>query len=608
MPPPLLSLTDITVTFGGEPLLDRVALDIRSRDRLCLVGRNGSGKSTLLKLCAGLVDPEDGDRRWAPGTRVGVLFQDVETAGARTIGEYVESGLADDQAHETYRAGAVLDPLGLAPNREIHGLSGGELRRAALARALVGQPELLFLDEPTNHLDLAAITWLENFLAGYTGAVMLISHDRALLTRVATRCAWLDRGQLRVLEDGFRSYEDWAAQILHEEQEEARRRDVRIAQETEWLRRGVTARRRRNMGRLRDLFALRAERAAARQAVGQAKLSIAKAEDSGKMVFEAESIKKYFDNRPIVTNFSIRILRGDCVAIIGPNGAGKTTLLKMLIGSEDVDSGVIRRGSGLEIAYFDQTRAQLDPNDTPWGVLCPQGGDQVSVGGRQRHVVSYMKDFLFDEAQARTPIRALSGGERNRLLLAQLFAKPANVLVLDEPTNDLDLETLDLLQEVLSAFEGTVLLVSHDRDFVDRIATSTIVMAGNGEALEYVGGFSDARDQSAFDGMEAESARKPKPKKNAEQTGAERRPKLSRRNLGYKDQRELDGLPDKISVLTNSVEQHAAALSDPELYAGDPDRFARITEDLEKARVALAQAEERWLELEEKREQLMAGD
>lgn len=599
MAPPLLTLDRITVTFGGLPLLDGASLDVRPRDRLCLIGRNGSGKSTLLKLCAGLIEPDGGICHRTPGLRTGVLFQDVDIRGATHLGGYVATGLSAEQSGDTYRVDAVLDPLGLRADQGVAGLSGGELRRAALARALVGDPDFLLLDEPTNHLDLAAITWLEDFLDAFAGAVMLISHDRALLRRVADRCAWLDRGRLRVLDGGFEGFEDWSAQVLHQEAEAARRRDVRIARETEWLHRGVTARRRRNMGRLRDLMALRAERAAARKTVGEAALSIAEADDGGKMVFEADRVTKAFGKRTIIRDFSIRILRGDRVAIIGPNGAGKTTLLKLLIGREAPDSGTVRQGTGLAIAYFDQARAQLDPEDTPWGVLCPQGGDQVSVDGRQRHVISYLKDFLFDESQARTPIKALSGGERNRLLLAQLFAKPANVLVLDEPTNDLDLETLDLLQEALATFAGTVLLVSHDRDFIDRLATATIVLDGHGNAIDYVGGYADALAQGAFD----QTALRPDPKPVSRARRADK-PKPSRRRLSYIEQRELDGLPERIDRLTERVEHLAAALADPDLYGDEPDRFKQITAELEQARQALAAAEERWLALAEKSERL----
>ncbi len=583
----LAALRGVSVTFGGAPLFTEADLTIQRRDRLCLVGRNGSGKSTVLKLLAGEMEPDSGARWVASGARVARLAQDVDLGGGGTVGDFVGGD---------HLGRAALDKLGLDAARPVADLSGGEARRAALARALAGAPELLLLDEPTNHLDIAGIEWLERWLADFPGALVLVSHDRALLAKASRRTAWLDSGTLRVRDVGFAGFEAWRDEVLTEERAADRRGVQHLKAEARWLHRGVTARRRRNKGRLRALYALRAERAEAQKDRGRAKLALASVPKGGKVAIEADGLCKAFGGRAIIRDFSLRVLRGDRVAVIGPNGAGKTTLLRLLIGELAPDAGTATRAETLEIVYFDQRREALDPDRTLWETLCPQGGDSLMVRGRQRHVVGYLRDFLFDEAQARTPVRALSGGEGSRLLLARLFARPADLLVLDEPTNDLDAETLDLLLEVLSEFDGTVLMVSHDRDFIDRLATSTVALEGDGRATEYVGGYTDYLRQ-----------REPPPARSAPaKKSAPARPRGPRRALGYKQQRELDALPGEMDRLGAEIETLEATLADASLYERDPDAFNAATTSLAAARDLLGVAETRWVELEEKREALEA--
>lgn len=592
--PPVLSLKDVSLRFGAEPVLSAVSLAISKGDRMCLVGRNGGGKSTLLKIIAGAVEPDGGERWVQPGLRIGVLEQDVDSGNAATVADFVGGDGA--VRHEV---DAALAPFDVDPDRALSTLSGGEARRAALARAIVGDPDLLLLDEPTNHLDLPAIEWLETWLTAFRGAVILISHDRALMTRVARRTAWLDRGHLRVAERGFDGFEEWQADIYAQEQRDRERLDQKLAVELEWLHKGVTARRRRNQGRLRALHDLRARRRAQRGPVGTAKLEIGGAEAGGRMVVEAKNIRKAFDERVLVKDFSIRIMRGDRIAMTGPNGAGKTTLMRMLTSRMEPDEGNVRHGSGLQIQIFDQNRDALDGEKTLWQTLCPAGGDMVDVRGRQQHVVGFLKDFLFDEKQAMSPVSSLSGGEQARLLLAMLLARPSNLLVLDEPTNDLDLETLDLLQEVLSDFDGTVLMVSHDRAFIDRLATHTLWLAGDGTVETCVGGWDDM--VRVRDGI-----RTAPPAKAAAKARASK-PRTERQRLGYKDQRELDALPDRIAELETDIAGFEAALADPALYANDRARFDQVTDALATARAALADAEERWIELAEREESFKRG-
>ena len=596
MPPPIFSLRDISVRFGAEPLFSGVDLTLGPDDRLCLVGRNGGGKSTLLGLIAGDGDPDHGERWARPGLRIGHLAQAVDFGDFSTVAAYVAGGAIPAPPHQIE---AALAPLGLAPERRLDTLSGGEARRAGLAAALVGEPELLLLDEPTNDLDLPAIEWLEARLAAFRGAVVMISHDRALLARIARRTAWLDRGILRVAERGFEGFEDWRAEVADDEARTRARLDQKLAVEQAWLHKGVTARRRRNQGRLRALQALRAERRAARTPTGTVKLSLGAAETGGRVVIDADSLAKAYDGRAVVDALSIRIMRGDRVAFTGPNGAGKTTALRLLTGELAADGGTLGLGTGLQVVTFDQGRSALDPAATLWETLCPAGGDTVTVHGRPKHVVGFLSDFLFAESQAKSPVSSLSGGEKARLLLAMLFARPSNLLVLDEPTNDLDLETLDLLQEVLSDYDGTVLMVSHDRDFIDRLATTTIWMAGDGTADIHVGGWTDmARTRGTpVAAISATRAAKAKPAK----------PKSARQKLGYKDQRELESLPAQIADFAAVIAAHEADLADPDFYTRDRAAFDAIGAELSAARAALATAEERWLALAERDEALRAG-
>jgi len=599
MAPPILTLKDITLTWGGDPLFSGVSLTIDEGDRACLVGRNGCGKSTLLKIIAGIIEADSGERTTQTGLKVAYLPQDPPMVPGKAVADFVAEGL--NGPDETHRVDYMLHALKLDGTRDLGTLSGGEGRRAAIAQTLVSQPDLLLLDEPTNHLDLPTILWLEDELARFPGAIVAISHDRAFLNKLTRSTLWLDRGTVRQRAEGFTSFEAWTNEVMEAEESEINRLNVKLKEETRWLHRGVTARRKRNMGRLRALYDLREKRAAMlANKDGSVKMTLDKGEKSGKRVIEAENISKSYDGKPIITDFSTRIIRGDRIGLLGPNGAGKTTLLKMLVGNLAPDSGEVTLGTNLEIAFFDQRRETLRDTDTLWEALCETGGDHVTVGGRPRHVVSYLKDFLFDDRQVRAPVSTLSGGERNRLLLAKLLTKPSNLLVLDEPTNDLDMDTLDLLQELLGDYEGTLLVVSHDRDFLDRLVTSVIAVEGDGVAEEYVGGYSDYLRKIEQDGqiLTPEPAKeKPAPKPKEE------RPKKQSK-LSYKDQRELDGLPDKIAKLEEEISDLEKTLHDPDLFTKNPDKFQKATDRLAAAQAELEQAEERWLELEALKEEL----
>jgi ATP-binding cassette subfamily F protein uup len=602
--PPLLALRDARLGFGGAPLFEGLTIGVGRGERACLVGRNGSGKSTLLKVLAGGVELDSGERFQQPGIRLGWLPQDPVLPPGETVASYVAGGLSADEAHgggDDYRVAAVLDRLRLEGDRVLGHLSGGEGRRAALARTLVAEADILLLDEPTNHLDLPTIEWLEEELARFAGGIMMISHDRAFLKRVTNRTHWLDRSRLRTLEDGFAGFEAWQQAVFEAEEAEAHKLDRRIAGEMHWLARGVTARRKRNEGRLARLKGLRKMRSERVRQTGRAKLALETASPSGELVIEAEGLVKSFGGRKIVDGFSTRILRGDRVGLIGPNGGGKTTLLKLLTAQLAPDSGQMRLGTSVQPLYFDQRRAQLDPQTTLWQTLAPSGGDSIVALGRQRHVVAYLRDFLFDERQATMPVASLSGGERGRLLLARLFAQPGNLVVLDEPTNDLDMETLDLLQEVLDEFEGTLLLVSHDRDFLDRLVTSIIAVEGDGRIDEYPGGYSDYLRQRPAP-PETAAAKPARPFAPPEPRAPRAATKLS-----YKEARELEILPARIDSLAKEISALERKLADPDLYSRDRAGFEAATVRLEAARRELAAAEERWLELEEKRELLSGG-
>jgi ATP-binding cassette subfamily F protein uup len=597
--PPLLSLRDVRLTFGGNPLFEGVTTWVAKGDKTCLVGRNGSGKSTLLKVFAGEILADSGERFVQPGTRIAYLPQDPAIDGA-TIADYVAQGLPEDERDQLYRVDAMLEALDVDGSRAPRNLSGGEGRRAALARALVGDPDALLLDEPTNHLDLPTILWLEDWLRAYQGALVMISHDRRFLENVSKHTLWLERGLVRRAEFGFAGFPAWQDETYAAEEAELDRMDNSLKRELHWLSRGVTGRRKRNMGRLRSLQNLRKERgerlSSKRDNDRQVMLASDAGEISGRLVIEAEGVAKSYGGKVICQDFATRILRGDRVGFIGPNGAGKTTLLRMLTGDLAPDAGDIRLGTNLEAAYFDQRRDRLDPERSVWDTLTDGRGDNIWVRGTPRHVVGYMRDFLFDDNQARTPVKALSGGERNRLLLAKLLAKPSNLLILDEPTNDLDMDTLDLLEEMLADYEGTLLVVSHDRDFLDRLVTSIIAVEGEGEIAEYVGGFSDYLAQRP----RKEDAKAAEAKARQVETA---KPKVAAK-LTYKDSRELDELPRRIDKLAGEIGKLEAELADGGLYARDPARFEKSATRLDAARAELAAAEERWLELETLKEEL----
>ena len=597
--PPLLALRDVRLTFGGDPLFEGVTTWVGRGEKTCLVGRNGSGKSTLLKVLAGEIAPDSGERFVQPGTRIAVLGQDPPLVGA-SVSEFVAAGLAPAEADQLYRVEAVLDALKLSGGRDPALLSGGEGRRAALARALVAAPDALLLDEPTNHLDLPTILWLEQWLEAYAGALVVISHDRRFLETVSRQILWLERGTVRRAEHGFAGFAAWQEEVYAAEEAEIARMNTRMRQELHWLARGVTARRKRNMGRLRALKTLRQERAATLSAKTessrQVRLEADAGELSGRLVIEAAGIAKAFGGREVIKDFSTRILRGDRVGLLGPNGAGKTTLLRLLVGELAPDAGTVRLGTNLEIALFDQRRLQLDPETSVWDTLTDGRGDTIWVRGRPQHVVGYMKDFLFSEAQAHTPVKALSGGERNRLLLAKLLAKPSNLLILDEPTNDLDMDTLDLLEEMLADYEGTLLVVSHDRDFLDRLVTSVIAVEGDGSACEYVGGYSDYLVQRPPPPEVAAA----KPAAKAEEPARAKAPA----RLSYKEARELEALPQRLEELAGEIAGLESRLADSALYRRDRAGFDAAALRLDAARAELAAAEERWLELETRREEL----
>jgi len=595
---PLLQLSQITLTFGGNPVFDGLDLTVQPGDRVALVGRNGSGKSTLMKVMAGLVEADSGSRVVPPGVTVGYMEQEPDLTGFATLGDFAASRLP---LGEEYRLGVVAEGLKFNPDTPVGSASGGERRRAALAKLLAEAPELMLLDEPTNHLDIQAIGWLEDQLRETRAAYVLISHDRAFLRALTRATLWIDRGAVRRNERGFDAFEDWRETVWAEEDDARHKLERKIKAEAKWAVEGISARRRRNQGRVRALAALRAERAAMIRRQGTADFALESGQTSGKMVIEAKGISKAYDDKLILRNFDLRVLRGDRVAFVGPNGVGKTTLLKMLTGEVAPDSGSVRLGTNLDIAVFDQARATLDFSMTLWDGLVNDPGmavsgrsDQVMVRGQPKHVVAYLKDFLFDEVQARAPIGSLSGGERARLLLARIMARPSNLLILDEPTNDLDVETLDLLQDILGDYDGTVLLVSHDRDFIDRVATTTVALEGNGRATAYAGGWTDYLAQRG-EVVEEKSV-----KSSISRVEAKPEVKKVAQGLTFTEKHRLEALPGIIERLEAEIGKLADFLSDPELFAKSPDKFRRASEGLAERQLALTAAEEEWLMLEEK--------
>ncbi|WP_259966659.1 ABC-F family ATP-binding cassette domain-containing protein [Leisingera caerulea] len=595
---PLLQMSGISLTFGGDPVFSNLDLVVQPGDRVALVGRNGSGKSTLMKVMAGIVEADQGDIVVPPGKSVGYMEQDPRMEGFATLGDFAASELDPGEMYKVERAG---EGLKFDPARPVETASGGERRRAALAKLMAEAPDLMLLDEPTNHLDIEAITWLENELKATRAAFVLISHDRAFLRALTRATLWVDRGEVRRQEKGFEHFEAWRDKVWDDEDMQRHKLNRLIKSESRWAVEGISARRKRNMGRVRALQDLKAERSAQIKRQGAAEMALEAGPKSGRKVIEAESLSKAFGGKQIVKDFSLKVQRGDRVAFVGPNGAGKTTLLKMLLGMEEPDAGTVQLGTNLEIALFDQTRDQLDGDSTLWENLTADPllgisgkADQVMVRGQPKHVVGYLKEFLFDERQARAPVRSLSGGEKARLLLARLMARSSNLLVLDEPTNDLDVETLDLLQELLDNYDGTVLLVSHDRDFLDRVATTTIAMEGDGRATAYAGGWSDYLAQrgplEVAERPEKVKPAKAKPKQEAQ----------PKEGLSFKEKHRLDALPGEIERLEAEIGKLQELMADPELFTREPVKFKKATEALVERQEKLAAAEEEWLELEEK--------
>jgi ATP-binding cassette subfamily F protein uup len=599
MAPPLLTLQNIALTLGGKPLISSADLTVERGDRICLVGRNGSGKSTLLKIAAGEIEADGGARFLQPDASVRYLPQEPDLRGFPDVYSFVVAGLGPNDAD--YRAHYLLDVLGLTGSEQPENLSGGEARRAALARALAPEPDILLLDEPTNHLDLPAIEWLESELTDLRSALVLISHDRRFLQNLSRSTIWLDRGSTKRLDRGFAEFEPWRDALLEQEERDAQKLDRKIAAEEHWVRYGVTARRKRNVRRMSELNALRETKRNAAKVVGDVKISVAEGLVSGKLVVEAEMIGKAYKGRSIVKGLSLRMLRGDRLALVGPNGAGKTTLLNLLTSAAKPDTGSVRLGANLQMATLDQRRLALDPDATLADTLTGGGSDWVDINGERKHVIGYMKDFLFAPEQARTPTKNLSGGERARLLLARALAQPSNFLALDEPTNDLDLETLDLLQEMLANYSGTILLVSHDRDFLDRVAGSVIASKGDGVWIEYAGGYTDMIRQRGPDAASTQ------PRKLPEKHMREAEPRqsaASRRRLSFSEKHALETLPAQIELMRAKAAKLHEILCDQELYARDPKRFTEATKLLAQIEAELAIAENRWLELEILREDL----
>ncbi|SCW80325.1 ABC-F family ATP-binding cassette domain-containing protein [Ancylobacter rudongensis] len=611
MAPPLLLLQDTKLTFGGTPLLEGAELSVSAGERVGLVGRNGSGKSTLLKIAAGLVAADSGARFVQPGATVRYLPQEPDLTGFATTLAYVEAGMGPGD--QEYRAQYLLSELGLTGMENPANLSGGEARRAALARVLAPEPDILLLDEPTNHLDLPAIEWLEAEIASLRSALVLISHDRRFLQDLTRATVWLDRGRTKRMERGFAFFEEWRDQVLEEEERDQQKLARKIVAEEHWMRYGVTARRKRNVRRVGELASLRAQFRDHRGAVGTVTMAATEAEISGKLVMEAEHISKTYGDRVIVRDLTIRIQRGDRIGIVGPNGAGKTTLLKMLTGELAPDTGKAKMGTNIEMATLDQRRAALDPNRSVRETLTDGRGDQVFVGGNPRHVIGYMKDFLFTPEQAGTAVSRLSGGERGRLLLACALAQASNLMVLDEPTNDLDLETLDLLEEMIDDYAGTVLLVSHDRDFLDRTVTATIAYEGDGNWEVYAGGYSDMVAQRGH-GVKMRAAAAAAPKGASTKAGNAKgantsagssapAPASSKRKLSFKEKHALEQLPKRIAQLESDIKRINNTLHTPNFYTRDPAGFQKATAELTKAQAELAKAEEEWLKLEMMREE-----
>ncbi len=590
---PIYTLRNISLTFGVRPLFTSVSININRGDKICLVGRNGSGKSTLLKIISGNMHPDGGEIFIQPGVRVSYMEQIANFIECETIKDVILSGIVDENPqNKEYLADILMESLNINGSITVNTASGGEIKKAALARALISEPDILLLDEPTNHLDIVTIEKLEEIVKNFSGAVVVISHDRSFLNKVSNKTLWLDRGIVHTNNKGFSHYDEWQESIINEEIIRERNLNKKIEEETEWLHKGVTARRRRNQGRLRRLYQLRQERKDIIKRIGSVDLEIKEASIRSKLVLEAKHISKQYDNRDIVKDFSIRMIEKNRIGVVGPNGAGKTTLIKMLTKNLAPDTGFVRLAKNLEMVYFDQNREQLDPEKTLWRTLCGEG-DHIYVRGHYRHVVAYLKDFLFTPDQAKSPVSCLSGGEKNRLMLALSLAKESNFLVLDEPTNDLDMDTLDLLQEVLDEYQGTILLISHDRDFLNKTTTSMLYMKGDGTIIEHIGDYDELHQKYI------QKASKPileeKVKKQPQKEIVTNKPN---NRLSYKDQRLYEILPQEIEEIEKSIAQIEKELSDAELFYKDEKRFYSLTSKLEELQAQKDEKETKWLEIE----------
>lgn len=592
---PIYTLQNARLRFGDRPLFTGLELYLNKGRKYCLVGRNGSGKSTLLKVVAGEIVPDDGESFLQPGTVVSYMAQDDDLARFATLRDAVLSGLGEHRDDLSYKADILIEQLEIKADADPKTASGGERKKAALARALINDPDILLLDEPTNHLDIATIEKLEERLSKFTGALIVISHDRAFLKHVCDGIIWLDRGIARTLDKGYDAFEDWRDAVYEQEDAERHRLNKKIEAETQWLHKGVTARRKRNQGRLHRLFDLRNERKDQIKKTGSVDFNIDSGAVQSKLIIDAKGLSKSFGDRVIVSDFSLRVMQGNKIGIVGANGVGKTTLIKLLTGRLAPDAGRVRLSKTVQEVYFDQNRAVLDQTKSLKQTLCPDGGDTVFVRGEPKSVYSYLKEFLFSPAQADTPVSILSGGEKNRLILARDLAKPSNFLVLDEPTNDLDMDTLDLLQDALESYKGTILIVSHDRDFLDNTATSLLYMAGDGKVVEYVDSCSDLMRKLKEKEQKAAEAAKKTQEKTVKPV-VKKEPAVPR--MSYKDKRLLEMLPDEIAALENEIKTLEEKLARPDFYAADSAAFEKTAADLERAKAALDEKETRWLELE----------
>ena len=588
---PCYSLKNMSLHFGLNPLFDDITLHIKKGDKICLIGRNGSGKSTLLKVISGLMDIDSGEIYSEPGLKITYMDQESDLSGFTTLKDYILSGSNPD-SHEEYKADILIEELDILAHQEVQTASGGEKKKAALAHALIQEPDVLLLDEPTNHLDITTIEKLEEIIKNFSGAVIVISHDRRFLTNISTNTFWLDRGKIHINDKGYAFFNEWQEEIINQEIIEQKNLNKRIQEETEWLHKGVTARRKRNMGRLRRLIALREERKNQIKQVGKVKMEADKGAIQSKLISELKHVSKSFGEREIVKDFSTRILRGNKIGIVGPNGAGKSTLIKLITKRLEPDNGFVRIAKNLEEGYFDQNRIDLDPKKTLWKTLCPEG-DHIFVRGSYRHVVSYLKDFLFTSGQANSPVGILSGGEKNRLMLALILSKPSNFLVLDEPTNDLDIDTLDLLQEVLDEYDGTVLIVSHDRDFLDKVAVSLLYMQGNGDVIEHIGTYSEL-----INSLSKNKKEKPQVKEKAKEKTSQKTVNEKQKKLSFTQKHQLEKLPSEIEALTQKASLLEEKLNDPTLWEKSPAEFTQISTKLANLKTQIEEKENLWLELE----------